>query len=156
MSPRSHAEIEIAAAPESVFAWLVERARHAEWQRTSADWLPEDPAQLHAGYVGTEVVASPGVMAGPAFAREVTVHDHEPPRRFASTSRGEDLEVASGYELEPTAAGTLVRAWSETTLGAALRGIPLHGGAAGADQNVFAQRAHEDALARLKELAERG
>ena len=162
---RNEERIEIAAAPERVFEWLVDRRLMARWcealgrPASFADCLPADLAEMRQGYRAEVAGIARKSLTDPARVEvpttfEVTVY--EPPRRYGTRSRHPHAVARELYELEPTGAGTRLRYEREINykgiarIGMLVAFLPRGG---------FRRWARDDlrgSLAKLKELAESG
>ena len=150
---RSEASVEIAASPERVFEWLVDREKMAVWQQSPVEWLPDDRGELRAGYEGIEEVAIPTAGRAQPAGSEVEVTIYEPPRRFEFISRNQAFEANAGYTLEAVGAGTRVHTFADTRyLGSTDQLAEMPG--VGERLRTMQQQGHEQSLARLKQLVE--
>jgi uncharacterized protein YndB with AHSA1/START domain len=146
---RSEATIEIAATPQAVFEWIADPRRAGEWMQTSVEWLPEDRAELRAGYRGTETLDLPG---GPEDC-EFELVAYEPARVFATRNRTSAYEATAWMELTDLGGRTRVEGWTETEYVGrtnALARIPGTGRLLALAQ----RKAHRQSMERLKALVE--
>ena len=104
MGISGRASIDIAATPEAVFTWLIERDKQERWMGDTIEWLPSDPSQLRAGYRGTEIMQTPG---RPTEAQvELTAYD--PPRELAAAHEHELFRSQARFRLTGAGSGTNV------------------------------------------------
>ena len=159
--------IEIAAPPEEVFEWLVDRERVARWcvalgaPASFADSLPADRSEMRAGYSSETPVETRGgeygqeVVQGTALM-EVT--GYEPPTSYATHSRHPDHDTRDTYTLEPTASGTSLRHQRTTEFtGMAAKGMEMAAKFQPGGINIYEKYARdhfERSLQTLKELIE--
>lgn len=110
MGIKTGGEIEIAAAPETVWQWLVDRKKFAQWAGGDPTWMPEDPAQIVTGYQGA------GTLRAPDGERpiEFTVTECEPCTRLAFKQTYAGGESTSAWELSGEGEGTRLSVEHET------------------------------------------
>jgi uncharacterized protein YndB with AHSA1/START domain len=108
----TNSTIDIAAPPETVFAWLVEPAKLTEWLGASTGF-PEDPAQLAVGYTQTYTLPTPGAQREATF----TITAYDPPNEFGSRLVYEGGDQLSTYRLTDHAGGTRVEVHADTDWG---------------------------------------
>jgi len=101
---RGKASIDIAAPPDAIWEWLVDRDKQKAWMKDEIEWLPVDTSQLHAGYRGTEIMQFP---QGPSEAR-IELVEYEPPRRMVAKQEHEWFSSRATFELSAAGAGTRV------------------------------------------------
>ena len=95
----------VAASPEAVFEWLVDREKQERWMGDTIEWLPGDRSQLRAGYRGEEIMKTPGRDT----VAQVELAEYDPPRLLVSRHSHEVFEATSRMELEEHGAGTRVK-----------------------------------------------
>ena len=137
-------EIEVAAAPEAVFAVLADPERYADWVVGAAETDELDPSWPAEGAtLRYEAGAGPLTVAG-----VTEVVESEPPRRLVLRALVPSLgEVAIELELEASAAGTRV----------VMREEPVEGVLEAAHtklSDAALSRRNEVALDRLRRLVE--
>ena len=101
---RGKASITIAAAPEAIWEWLVDREKQKRWMKDDIEWLPADRSALRAGYVGTEIMRMPH---GPSEAR-IELLEFDPPRRMVVSQQHDLFRARAVFELSPGSGGTRV------------------------------------------------
>jgi len=181
MGIKTDASIEIDAPPETVFDWLTERDKLAEWTGVAPDYMPADVSELTAGFHGEGTLKAPD---GPRKA-QFDVTAYEPPTRFGFKVTYDGGDSITDYKLAPAGSGTKLEIESDTDYAKAA-GIPdeaeaqiekqpkwvqamvhhqmhamehlLESGAM--DRNPMVKKGMEDAteqmLGKLKELIEKG
>jgi carbon monoxide dehydrogenase subunit G len=102
---RVEASQTISAPPETVFAFVADLANLPRWQSgiVSAEQTSPDPVGVGStAHVVRELL-------GQRLAVDLSVTDHQPGRRLALASAASGIGVTAALELEPAAAGTLIR-----------------------------------------------
>jgi len=97
-------EIQIAAAPEQVFAYVADLPRHSEW---ASHTLSLEPQSEGAVAVGSRF-KSVGHQFGKDNQDEVTVHEYAPSKRFVFDSEDSSGVFRHTFELTPEGEGTRV------------------------------------------------
>lgn len=104
LTPAFSAAIEIHAAPEAVFAYVADPARHGEW---SANELRVEPVDDSAVGVGKKY-RSHALARGRAFHAEWSVTEFSPPTLFAFSGKDETGRFSHRFVFEKIADGTRV------------------------------------------------
>jgi uncharacterized protein YndB with AHSA1/START domain len=97
--------VEIARAPEEVFAVLTDPARLHEWQGTLVEARLEGEGPLRAGSRVHEV----RTFLGKRIESTVEILEHEEPRRFVLSSSAGPVRFRVEQTVEPAPAGSRVR-----------------------------------------------
>ena len=97
-------DIQIAAAPEQVFAYVADLARHPEW---ASNELKIEARSEGAVGVGSKF-SSVGHQFGKDNPDEVTVHEYAPSKRFVFDSEDSSGVFRHTFELTPEGEGTRV------------------------------------------------
>lgn len=93
----------IAAAPDAVWPWVADLARHADWSPTPyrIEWIEGEPNAVGSRF------RSVGVIPGDKdHANEGEVTENRPHTRFAIRSRDPQGEYANAFTLAPNGDGT--------------------------------------------------
>jgi carbon monoxide dehydrogenase subunit G len=136
--------VEIARAPEDVFAFVTDPANYPQWQPSLVAIEPHSPGPLRVGSEATEVRR----FSGRELRTTWTCVEHQPHRRSAIECDEGPVPFRGTFVLEPTRRGTRFT-WTVETRGTAARlGGPLVGRTTRAELAVNAGR--------LKELLEGG
>ena len=96
--------MQIAAPPEAVWEWLVDREKQQAWMKDDIEWLPADRSQLRVGYRGREIMQTPGKPTECDI--ELTAYD--PPRELRSENTHEMFTARSAFEISASAGGSRV------------------------------------------------
>jgi uncharacterized protein YndB with AHSA1/START domain len=180
MGIKTDVQIEINAPPATVFEWISQRAKVAQWAGADPTYMPTDNAELKAGYQGKGTMTAPDGQRDLAF--QITAFD--PPNVFSYTVTYEGGDALSTYKLTPSGTGTHLEVASDSDYAkmampkeaeAQLEGVPKifqayvhhkiekmeHDFASGSmDDNPMIKGAMEKAaqatLEKLKGLAEKG
>jgi uncharacterized protein YndB with AHSA1/START domain len=142
---RVEASQTIATSPDAVFAFVADLASLPRWQSgiVSAEQTSPDPAGVGStAHVVRELL-------GQRLAVDLTVTDYQPGRRLALSSAASGIGVTAALELEPAAAGTLIRFAMEIRAQNMFM-APFEGTVAGAAASDLAT-----SLDQLKEAVER-
>jgi uncharacterized protein YndB with AHSA1/START domain len=107
---KTEAEIEIDAPPETVFDWLTERDKLAQWTGADPEYMPADVSELKAGFKGKGHMQAPDGPRSVEF--EVTACD--PPSRFELKSTYDGGGSLSTYTLAPDGSGTKLHVSADT------------------------------------------
>jgi carbon monoxide dehydrogenase subunit G len=102
---RIEQSVEIARAPEEVFAVLTDPARLAEWQGTVVEAALEGEGPIRAGARVREVRS----FLGKRIESTVEILEHEPPSRFALRSAAGPVTFRVEQTVEPSGDGSRVR-----------------------------------------------
>lgn len=102
---RIEQSVEIARAPEEVFAVLTDPARLAEWQGTVVEAALEGEGPMRAGARVREVRS----FLGKRIESTVEILEHEPPSRFALRSAAGPVTFRVEQTVEPSGDGSRVR-----------------------------------------------
>jgi carbon monoxide dehydrogenase subunit G len=136
--------IEIARAPEEVFAFVTDTANYPRWQPSLVELRSHGRGPLRVGSEATEVRR----FLGREVETTWTCVEHQPTTRAVIESHDGPVPFRGTFRLEPHGSGTRFT-WSVETRGAASRlGGPLVGRAT--------KRELEANSGRLKALLERG
>ncbi len=112
---RSKSSVEVQAAPELVFEWLVDPGKTEEWLQTSTSWYPADRTELRVGYRASQSMELPQMDGSiEAVETQIEVTAYDPPWEFASVNRNPLTETSAGYRLAEAEMGTRLEAWMET------------------------------------------
>lgn len=107
--------VDIARAPEDVFAFLTDVPRLPEWQSSA------ESATL-AGELRTGArIRERRKFVGRDVKTELEVTAYEPPRRFDMRSRGGPVSYEIHHALEPTPNGTRLQVEVDVKVGAMMR-----------------------------------
>jgi uncharacterized protein YndB with AHSA1/START domain len=162
-------EIEVAAPPEAVFEWLVDRRLMARWcealgrPASFADCLPEDRSAVRVGYRATVA----GVARTSFTSRETVkvpatyeVTEYDPPWRLATRSTHPHAKATEVYELERANRGTRLRLEREIDYDGLAKVGLLIGSvlrpSAGLGFRRWVRKDARDSLEKLRELIEAG
>jgi uncharacterized protein YndB with AHSA1/START domain len=107
------ATIDIAAAPDVVFSWLVEPAKLTAWLGASTGF-PEDPSELGVGYTQTYGMPTASGQRDATF----TITAFEPPHTLSSRLVYEGGDQLSTYRLTAHGDGTRIELLADTDWGA--------------------------------------
>jgi uncharacterized protein YndB with AHSA1/START domain len=107
------ATIDIAAAPEVVFSWLVEPAKLTAWLGASTGF-PEDTSERGVGYSQTYQMPTAGGQRDATF----TITAYEPPHTLGSRLVYEGGDQLSTYRLTDHDGGTRIELLADTDWGA--------------------------------------
>jgi carbon monoxide dehydrogenase subunit G len=115
--------VEIARAPEDVFAFVTDPANYPQWQPSLVAIEPHAPGPLRVGSEATEVRR----FLGREVETTWTCVEHEPHERSAIECDEGPVPFRGTFALEPAGGGTRFT-WTVETRGAASRfGGPLVG-----------------------------
>jgi carbon monoxide dehydrogenase subunit G len=115
--------VEIAQAPEEVFAFVTDPVNYPQWQPSLVAIEPHTPGPLRVGSEATEVRR----FLGRELETTWTCVEHEPHSRSAIECHDGPVPFKGTFILEPTGGGTRFT-WTVETRGAASRlGGPLVG-----------------------------
>jgi carbon monoxide dehydrogenase subunit G len=113
--PRFELSIEIARAPEDVFAYLTDVSKLPDWQSSAI--TAESDGAMRAG----THIRERRKFAGRDVSTELEVAAYEPPSRFDVKSRGGPITYGIKHTLEPAADGTKLDVDVEVKVGAMMR-----------------------------------
>jgi uncharacterized protein YndB with AHSA1/START domain len=110
MGIKTDVQIEINAPPTTVFEWVSQRAKVAQWAGADPTYMPSDNAELKMGYRGK------GTMAAPDGQRELDfeVTSFDPPNVFSYTATYAGGDALTTYRLTPSGTGTTLDVASDT------------------------------------------
>lgn len=97
--------IEIARAPEDVFAYLDDLARHGEWQQDIVSVRVETPGTTHVGTRATEMRR----MGRRVQAVPYEITEHTPPHSFAFRGVAGPIRPVARGTVSPIDEGTRTR-----------------------------------------------
>jgi uncharacterized protein YndB with AHSA1/START domain len=107
---KTDVQIEINAPPATVFEWVTQRAKVAQWAGADPSYLPTDNAELKTGYSGKGTMAAPDGQRALDF--EVTAF--EPPNVFSYKVTYAGGDSLTTYRLTASGTGTTLDVSSDT------------------------------------------
>jgi uncharacterized protein YndB with AHSA1/START domain len=110
MGIQTHEQIEINAPPATVFEWVSQRAKVAQWAGADPAYMPSDNAELKVGYQGKGTMAAPDGQRDLEF--EITAFD--PPNVFACKTTYAGGDALTTYRLTPSGTGTTLDVSNDT------------------------------------------
>lgn len=110
MGIKTDVQIAINAPPATVFEWISQRAKVAQWAGADPTYMPSDNAELKMGYQGKGTMAAPDGQRELDF--EVTAFD--PPNVFSYKATYSGGDALTTYKLTPSGTGTTLDVSSDT------------------------------------------
>ena len=104
MALRAESSVDVAAAPEAVFPWLLEEEKVRRWQSGLERYERADDGPLRVGSRIHEDL----VVSGYSLALELEVVALDPPRRADLRFEGSGFKAVNEYRVEPAAGGARV------------------------------------------------
>jgi uncharacterized protein YndB with AHSA1/START domain len=110
MGIKTDVQIDINAPPATVFEWISQRAKVAQWAGADPTYMPTDNAELKMGYHGTGKMAAPDGQRDLDF--DITAFD--PPNAFSYKATYAGGDSLTTYKLTPSGTGTTLDVSSDT------------------------------------------
>ena len=110
MTFQAATSVEIAAPPETVFAWLTERDKLSRWVEGDLRMMP-DPSGLQTGYKGQSTVQA---ADGSTRTLDYEITAWEPPLLYAYRQTQSGATTLAEFRLSPAGSGTLLEASTST------------------------------------------
>ena len=104
MALRCESSVEVSAAPEAVFPWLLDTDKVSRWQSGIQRYEPAQPGPLRVGSRIHEDLS----VSGYSLALELEVVRLEPPQRAELRFEGSGFRAANHYTVVPVPAGARV------------------------------------------------